>query len=291
MGGESKERCMARLPLSPSKVVDAWKEAAYSAQSAVGLAVLGDPHLVALALAELGGAVMVRTAGSAPGALIDMRLSAGELGLFLAEPADEDEILAGITGSRMGAGVVVAVDEGPLASHRVTRREAGIARVSFSPDPAGWAAVWEALLGLTSRNTVALGRQFPAMRRAAGRRLVGRTARQNGLVGAAFFVPGADMAVMTLNQLKMVLALAAMHEMELTQERALELLGVVGVGFGLRTLAREALAFLPGPGWILKGAIGYTGTLALGEAAGRYFEAGAPATPSRLVALFKRFKR
>lgn len=282
---------MARLPLNPTKVWDAWKEAASTARSTVGVAVLGDPHLVTLALAELGGAGMVRVAENSPGMPIDMRLSAGELGLFLAEPADEDEILAGITEARTGAGVVVAVDEGPLASHRVTRPQAGVARVSFSPDPAGWAAVWEALLGLASGHTVALGRQFPTMRRAAGHRLVGRTARQNALVGAAFFIPGTDLAVMTLNQLKMVLALAAMHEMEVTRERALELLGVVGVGFGFRTLAREALAFVPGPAWVVKGGIGYTGTLALGEAAGRYFEAGAPATPSRLVALAKRLKR
>jgi uncharacterized protein (DUF697 family) len=282
---------MARLPLSPTKVWQTWKEAASTAQSAVGLAVLGDPYLVALGLAELDGAGMVRVAESAPGAPIDMRLSAGELGLLLAEPADEDEILAGITQTRIGAGVVVAVDEGPLATYRVTRPQAGVARVSFSPDPSGWVAVWEALLGLASGHTVALGRQFPTMRQAARRRLVGRTARQNGLVGAAFFIPGTDMAVMTLNQLKMVLALAAMYEMELTQERALELLGVVGVGFGFRTLAREVLGFLPGPAWILKGGIGYTGTLALGEAAARYFEAGAPATPSRLVALAKRLKR
>lgn len=281
---------MARLPLSPTKLVDAWKEATSTAQSAVGVAVLGDPYLVSLALVELGGAGMVRIADSPPGEAIDMRLSPGELGLLLVEPADEDEVLAAITEARVGAGVVVAVDEGPLASHRVIRPRAGVARVSFSPDPAGWAAVWGALLGLDSRHTVALGRQFPAMRQAARRRLIGRTARQNGLVGAVFFIPGTDMAVMTLNQLKMVLALAAMYEMELTQERAVELLGVVGVGFGFRTLAREVLGFIPGPAWVLKGGIGYTGTLALGEAAGRYFEAGAPATPSRLVALVKRLK-
>jgi uncharacterized protein (DUF697 family) len=121
--------------------------------------------------------------------------------------------------------------------------------------------------------------------------VVARTARQNGIVGAAFFIPGTDLAVMTANQLKMVLALAAMYDQELTQERALELLGVVAVGFGFRTLARELLGFLPGPGWMLKGGVAYTGTLALGEVACRYFEGGAPATPSRLVTLAKRLKR
>jgi uncharacterized protein (DUF697 family) len=94
-----------------------------------------------------------------------------------------------------------------------------------------------------------------------------------------------------LNQIKMVLALAAMHEQQLTYDRALELLSVIGVGFGLRTLAREALGFLPGPAWVVKGGIGFSGTLALGEAANRYFEMGAPAAPSRLAKLAQRFKR
>jgi uncharacterized protein (DUF697 family) len=57
------------------------------------------------------------------------------------------------------------------------------------------------------------------------------------------------------------------------RRRAVELLGVLGTGFGLRTIAREALDFVPGPGWLLKGAVAYGGTRALGEAAIRYFEA------------------
>jgi uncharacterized protein (DUF697 family) len=38
-------------------------------------------------------------------------------------------------------------------------------------------------------------------------------------------------------------------------------------------VARELLDFVPGPGWVLKGAVAYAGTRALGEAAIRYFEA------------------
>jgi uncharacterized protein (DUF697 family) len=60
---------------------------------------------------------------------------------------------------------------------------------------------------------------------------------------------------------------------DVDKRRAVELIGVLGAGFGLRTVARELLDFVPGPGWILKGAVSYTGTRALGEAAIRYFEA------------------
>jgi uncharacterized protein (DUF697 family) len=60
---------------------------------------------------------------------------------------------------------------------------------------------------------------------------------------------------------------------EVDNERALELLGVVGAGFGFRALARELLDFVPVAGWALKGAVAYSGTRAIGEAAVRYFEA------------------
>jgi hypothetical protein len=41
----------------------------------------------------------------------------------------------------------------------------------------------------------------------------------------------------------------------------------IGAGFGLRALARELLDLAPGASWLLKGAIAYGGTRALGEAA------------------------
>jgi uncharacterized protein (DUF697 family) len=282
---------MARLPLSPTQIWETWKQANSTAQTAMGLAVMGDPGLVELAREQLGAGAPVRVVEGLPGSANGSGASAGEVGLVLVDPNQEDAALAALDARRHGAGIVLAVDEGPLASLRVTRPQPGIARVSFSPGERGWAAVWEALLGVAPDHVVALGRDFPPLRRFAVRRVITRAARQNGVVGVAFFIPGTDMPVMMLNQLRMVLALATMHEQELTQQRALEILGVVGAGLGFRTLARELLGVLPGPAWLVKGGIGYAGTRALGEAAGRYFEAGAPATPNRLTTLAKRLRR
>jgi uncharacterized protein (DUF697 family) len=53
----------------------------------------------------------------------------------------------------------------------------------------------------------------------------------------------------------------------------MELLAVVGAGFGFRAAAREVLDLVPVGGWAVKGAVAYTGTRAIGEAAVRYFEA------------------
>jgi uncharacterized protein (DUF697 family) len=79
--------------------------------------------------------------------------------------------------------------------------------------------------------------------------------------------------VLTLNQIRLVLRIALAYGQEVDRQRAVELLGVVGAGFGFRTAARELLDFVPVAGWALKGAIAYAGTRAVGEAAARYFAA------------------
>ncbi len=121
-----------------------------------------------------------------------------------------------------------------------------------------------------------LAARLPVLRGAVCRELIRSMSRTNGLVGAAVFVPGVDMPVLTLNQARLVLRIAAAHGEEIDQRRALELLAVVGGGLGFRALARELLGAVPVAGWALKGGIAYAGTRAVGEAALRYFEAGAP---------------
>ncbi len=121
---------------------------------------------------------------------------------------------------------------------------------------------------------LALAHNFAFMRSAVAEEAIKATATQNALVGAVLFIPGADMPVMTLNQAKMLLQVAAAYGEPLGAERAKELLAVVGGGFALRAVARQALGFVPGFGWAIKGAVGYAGTLAMGKAAVTYFEQG-----------------
>ncbi len=56
------------------------------------------------------------------------------------------------------------------------------------------------------------------------------------------FVPGVDMPVLTLNQIRLVSRIAPRTGHELDRARLPELLGVVGAGFGFRTVARGARA-------------------------------------------------
>ena len=130
---------------------------------------------------------------------------------------------------------------------------------------------------------VPLAARVPALRRAVAEHLVLVGARQNGVIGAVVIIPGADMPAMTLNQIRMVLRIAAAYDEQLGVPRALEILSIVGAGFALRTLARQALDVVPGFGWAVKGAVGFSGTVALGRAAIEYFEAGAPLTTTRFT--------
>ncbi len=129
------------------------------------------------------------------------------------------------------------------------------------------------LAGKLDEEATALAAALPTLRRPVAEALVERVARQNGVLAAAIFVPGVDFPVLTLNQLRLVLRLAAAYGQELDAQRLPEIVGVVGAGLGFRAVARQALGVIPVAGWAIQGGVAYTGTRALGEAAIRYFEA------------------
>ena len=121
---------------------------------------------------------------------------------------------------------------------------------------------------------LALAHNFEFMRRSVAEESIKATAFQNGVIGFVAVIPGADMPLMTANQAKMLLQIAAAYGQPLGAERIKELGVIVGGGFTLRAVARQLLDFIPGFGWALKAAIGYSGTLAMGYAALQYFEEG-----------------
>jgi uncharacterized protein (DUF697 family) len=121
---------------------------------------------------------------------------------------------------------------------------------------------------------LALATNFTFVRRAVAEESIKATSFQNGVIGFVAVIPGADMPIMTANQAKMILQIAAAYGQPLGAERVKELALVVGGGFTMRAIARQLLDFIPGFGWALKGAIGYTGTMAMGYAALEYFEEG-----------------
>lgn len=115
---------------------------------------------------------------------------------------------------------------------------------------------------------------FDFVRRPLALESVRSTAAQNAGVGLVVVIPGADMPVMTANQAKMVLEIAAAYGQPLTVERIKELAAIVGGGFAWRAVARQIIGVVPALGWAVKAGIGYGGTVAMGTAAIEYFEHG-----------------
>ncbi len=163
---------------------------------------------------------------------------------------------AGLFGDEIARGLGAAPAAGPSLENRI---------IDAAGDAAG-----------------ALAASLPSVRRTYCDHVVLTNAAQNGVIGVVVIIPGADMPAMTANQIRMVLKIARAYGEDVGVDRALEILSTVGTAFILRTLARQALDFVPGFGWAVKGAVGFSGTIALGRAAIAYFEAGAPLRVSRM---------
>lgn len=121
--------------------------------------------------------------------------------------------------------------------------------------------------------SLAFANAFGFVRRPLSLESVRTTSLQNAGIGLVVILPGADLSLMTLNQLKMLLQIAAAYGQPLTLSRAKEMAAVVGGGFGCRAIARQLVSVFPGIGWAIKAGIGYGGTEAMGHALIEYFEA------------------
>lgn len=132
----------------------------------------------------------------------------------------------------------------------------------------------EWIIAACREKKLAFALAFPFVRRPLSLDAVRATAIQNAGVGVVVFIPGADMPIMTLNQAKMLLQIAAAYGQPLSAERIKELAAVVGGAFLFRNIARTAVGVVPVLGWAIKGAVGFAGTEAMGRAAIEYFEAG-----------------
>jgi uncharacterized protein (DUF697 family) len=126
-----------------------------------------------------------------------------------------------------------------------------------------------------------LAARLPVVRESLSEVLIEKFSRQNAITGVAIFVPGADFPVLTLNQIRLVLRLAAAHGVEIDQQRLPEVLTTLGAAFGFRAVTRRLLGSVPVAGWLIKGSVAYAGTRAVGEAAHRYFHSVSQAEPPR----------
>jgi uncharacterized protein (DUF697 family) len=255
----------SKLPLAPFAVYKLVKEL-QAADEAGPLAVGGARELAGVLRRELAR-------GAAPGAVVDGASPARAAALvhvLAGEPTEDDERTFR-EAHRAGVPVVCVLAD-PAADGRVPHVLAtDVVRVA----PGSGFPVDDIGVRVAQRlgdEGPALAARVPVLRRAVCDALIARASRQNGIVGAAVFVPGADLPVLTLNQLRLVLRIGLAHGVEVDVQRWPEILGVILGGLGFRAAARQLLGIVPVAGWAVKGAVAYAGTRALGEAAVRYFD-------------------
>ncbi len=113
-----------------------------------------------------------------------------------------------------------------------------------------------------------LAARLPVLRRPVVDQLIGSAARRNAILGVKAWLPGVDLPMLTLNQLRLVFGIAIAGGRTLDAGLWPELLGVGGVAYGWRRVARS-LAGLPVPTPVVRGAVVFAGTIAVGAAARR----------------------
>lgn len=153
---------------------------------------------------------------------------------------------------------------------------------------------------------IAVGRNLPVLRDTVAAKLT-RDAANNALkvslasavvdhiplagVVLGIFASAGDMVAITGIQVMLMLHIDAAYGRDPDMQRAWQLLPVIGGGFGLRTLARELVGFVPVAGIAIKGAIAYAGTIVVGEAVTFFHEHGHEMTKSQAASLYERTKK
>jgi uncharacterized protein (DUF697 family) len=264
----------SKLPLAPAEILGLVKELRSSAKEDRPLAVAGGGELAGALRRELargGVASAVRDEASLEGAAAFVYVLAGtpkepDLELFKRAQRAHVPIVAVLAGPQ--------ADEQPdppyVLAENVVRVQPGS---GFPMDE-----IARAVARTLGEHATPLAARLPVLRYAVVDRVITQFSRQNGVIGVAVFVPGADFPILTVNQVRMLMRIADAYGFELDRERIPEVLGVVGSGYGLRAVARSLLGIVPIAGWAVKGGIAYSGTRALGEAARRYFERKSPVT-------------
>jgi uncharacterized protein (DUF697 family) len=113
----------------------------------------------------------------------------------------------------------------------------------------------------------ALASRLPAIRQPVMEALAKRFSERNALAAATTITPGQGFPVLTLNQIRMTLRIAAVSGMDPKKAQALAVLASLGGGLALRAVSRRLSSRLPLPSSAVKAAVAYAGTRAIGLAA------------------------
>ena len=197
----------------------------------------------------------------------------------------------------------VYVNSGNVINNYIVSMTDGIYTLSHRYDPTlpdivlmpygsdGLKFCQSALVGLKDA-IYPLARDFTGLREHTVRQLVRETCESAATVAFAsgisvdipvigpiigmFAVP-AETLYLTSAQVRMALIIGALYGRSLEiPARLHELLPIVGSAWGWRTLAREAVGFIPAVGMFSKAAVAWAGTYAIGKICSRFYELDEP---------------
>jgi uncharacterized protein (DUF697 family) len=243
---------------APLAVLRAVREVAGGANVNRPIAVAGARELVPLLAREL-------RAGGDPAAVVEGRDGAEPAAVVWIGPPDEEALRH----AARGRTPIVGVTDGSSLPYVLDTDVVRLAPGEGLPV----AAIACALARSLGEQGASLAAGLPVLREAVTDELIAAAARRNGLIGAAVFVPGVDLPILTLNELRLVLRIALACGRRVDAALWPEILAVVGSAVGWRRLARELLDFVPVAGWAVKGGVAFAGTKAIGEAARLRFAA------------------
>lgn len=121
---------------------------------------------------------------------------------------------------------------------------------------------------------IAYAAKFPFLRDIIADEIISHCAIQNAGIGALGIIPGADMPLMTLNQARMILELAAIYSYQIDEDRIIEIIVVVLSAFAMKYLSNYVTKTTGISKILVNGAFGFGGTQILGNIAKSYFASG-----------------
>ena len=195
----------SKLPVAPAEVLALARELRASAQADKPLAVAGVRELAAALRRELargGVASAVRDEGAVEEAAALVHVLAGR--------ADDEDVALLKRANRAGVPIVCVLagargEELPDPPYVLAENVVHVPPGSGFPLERIAAAIARAL----GEQATPLAARLPVLRDAVVDRLIAQFSRQNAIVGAAVFLPGADLPVLTLNQIRLLMRIAA----------------------------------------------------------------------------------
>jgi uncharacterized protein (DUF697 family) len=245
------------LPLKPAALRGLYRELQASAADRRHLSVDGARQLAPVLARELA------RGGDATAVLVGAPEGAAALVYVLAGAPTEADEEALRRANRARVPIVCVADGVRRVPYVLATDVVPLERGSGFPVD----AIAEVLAARLGEEGTALAARLPTLRTAVCERLIRTCAHRGALYGAAAFLPGADLPVLLLGQLRLVARVAAAHGRELDASLVPELAAVVGGAFGFRAAARELVGIAPGFGWAIRGAVAALGARAVGEAA------------------------